>query len=347
MSNSKELQVAVVILNWNGVNHLQTYLPSVVAHTPPHVHLWVADNGSTDDSVNWLKINHSDDLNILELDENYGFAEGYNRALSEIDADVYVLLNSDVRIDGDWIDPVLKVMHNLNWDVASPAIVRDDNPEICEHAGAAGGLMDRDGFPFCYGRIFDELETLDDWLKCDREVFWASGACFFIRREAWQHAGGFDGSLFAHMEEIDLCWRLKNSGRRVGCAGSVQVRHLGGGTLQTSSPFKTFLNYRNNLLIQLKNRPGFWPGFLFRRMCLDGLAAWRSLAAGEWRQFLAIGRAHAAFYARLGKTLRQRKELKNSRTGQRNEAGWWSRSVTWAYFVNGHRRVRDLRPPLL
>ena len=215
MTQLNRSSVAVVILNWNGRHHLETYLPSVVAHTSSEHVIWVADNGSSDDSVSWLREHHSE-VKVLELGQNWGFAEGYNQALAHIDADVYVLLNSDVRVEGPWVEPVLAVMEAESWSVASPLIRQDLAPSLCEHAGAAGGWMDKDGYPFCLGRMFQTVETVDDWLMQNREVFWASGACFFIRKSAWLEANGFDGSLFAHMEEIDLCWRLKNRGHRVG-----------------------------------------------------------------------------------------------------------------------------------
>ena len=336
---------AVVILNWNGLAHLQTYLPSVVEHTPEPVALFVADNGSTDDSLAWVNATYSSRVQTIQLDRNYGFAEGYNRALEQVHAEVFVLLNSDVRIEGPWIEPVLACMDSHGWDVASPRVVQDVDPALCEHAGAAGGWMDRDGYPFCLGRMFGAVEPVDMWHRQDREVFWASGACFFIRKNAWDACEGFDGSLFAHMEEIDLCWRLKNQGRRVGCVGSVEVRHLGGGTLQSTSPFKTYLNFRNNLVVMLKNRAGFWPGFIFRRMALDGVAAWKMLLGGEWRQFLAVGRAHGAFYLRLSSTLRERNRLRGRKASKVNAVGWWSKSVVWAHFVKGKRRARDLNLP--
>lgn len=344
MASFEHSKVAVVILNWNGMDHLKTYLPSVLEHTPSEVAIWVADNGSTDDSVAWLKAAHADSVQVLELKENFGFAEGYNRALAQIDADTYVLLNSDVRIVEPWIEETLSAMDSNGWDVASPLVAQDVNPDLCEYAGAAGGFMDRDGYPFCAGRMFDVVEPVDDWLGRDREVFWASGACFFITRNAWVTSGGFDANLFAHMEEIDLCWRLKNLGHRIGCVGQVKVLHLGGGTLNTSSPFKTYLNFRNNLIILLKNKRGFWPWFMFRRMTLDGLAAWRMLFEGQVRHFLAVGRAHGAFYVRLMSTLRMRRTIKRSRVSSLGEVGLWPKSVTWARFGRGIKRVRDLHP---
>ena len=185
MTSPERPNVAVVILNWNGIDHLKTYLPSVLAHTSQDVAIWVADNGSSDDSVAWLTTTHADRVHVLELGENFGFAAGYNRALAQIDAEVYVLLNSDVRIVESWIEPTLSAMDAQGWDVASPLIAQDVNPDLCEHAGGAGGFMDRDGFPFCAGRMFDSVEPVDAWLARDREVFWASGACFFIRKHAW------------------------------------------------------------------------------------------------------------------------------------------------------------------
>jgi GT2 family glycosyltransferase len=347
MMRPTKSNVAVVVLNWNGLGHLQTYLPSVVKNTPGEVELWVADNGSTDNSVSWLRETYPDRVHVLELTENLGFAEGYNRALQAVKADMYVLLNSDVRVVGEWVNPVLEVMDREGWDVASPRVVQDADPATCEHAGAAGGWMDRDGYPFCLGRLFEAVEPVDSWHRRDREVFWASGACFFVRASAWHSVGGFDGSLFAHMEEIDLCWRVKNEGGRVGCVGTVEVQHLGGGTLQTSSPFKTYLNFRNNLVVMLKNRDGFWPGFMFRRMALDGIAAWRFLAGGDFRKFLAVGRAHFSFYRRLSGTLQTRRRLRRSPQRSPNSTGWWSQSVLWAYFIRGKRRARDLNLPNL
>lgn len=345
MASFEQSNVAVVILNWNGIDHLKTYLPSVLEHSPQDVTVWVADNGSTDDSVAWLEKAHSNAVQVLELGENWGFAAGYNRALAQIDAEVYVLLNSDVRIVEPWIEPTLTAMDEHGWDVASPLIAQDVNPTLCEHAGAAGGFMDRDGYPFCAGRMFDVVEPVDEWLARDREVFWASGACFFITKNAWMNSGGFDPTLFAHMEEIDLCWRLKNLGHQIGCAGQVKVLHLGGGTLNSSSPFKTYLNFRNNLIILLKNKPGLWPLFMFRRMTLDGLAAWRMLFEGQGRQFLAVGRAHGVFYLRLISTLRERRALRRKRVSSPNVVGWWPNSVTWARFGKGIKRVRDLDAP--
>ena len=225
--SQQDRRIAVVILNWNGRDHLETYLPSVLEHTLQDAEVWVADNGSTDDSLAWLASNHPE-VKTLALGRNWGFAEGYNKALFHVDADVHVLLNSDVRIVSRWVAPVLEVMDERGWSVASPLLVQDANPSLCEHAGAAGGWMDKDGFPFCLGRLFNEVEPVDAWHQQNREVFWASGAALFVRKSAWVEVGGLDGALFAHMEEIDLCWRLQSTGHRIGCVGQVSVQHLGG-----------------------------------------------------------------------------------------------------------------------
>ena len=340
---SQRSEVAVVVLNWNGLSHLQTYLPPLLAGTTEDIAIWVADNGSTDESMAWLASNHSDRVQLLPMAVNHGFAEGYNRALQEIDADTYVLLNSDVRVTPGWMDIVLQEMKVHGWSAASPLIVQDDDPRRCEHAGAAGGWMDGDGYPFCLGRIFGATEPVDGWHRQSRDVFWASGACFFIHKEAWQEADGFDGDLFAHMEEIDLCWRLQDLGHRIGCAGNATVQHLGGGTLQASSPFKTYLNFRNNLIVMLKNRQGWWPVFMFRRMTLDGMAAFRMLGSGDWRQFLAVGKAHGGLYLALPRVLKQRRALQKLRVRRGPLKGWWSGSIVWSHFIGGVQRARDLK----
>ena len=342
MDNHPSNRVAVVILNWNGIHHLQTYLPSVIQSCAEDAEIWVVDNGSTDESVVWLKSTHKDSVQVLELAKNFGFAEGYNQALRTISADMYVLLNSDVRMESPVVPKVVQIMQENNWSVASPMMVQDVNPDVCEHAGAAGGWIDRDGYPFCIGRVFDNVDHVDEWHQQNREVFWASGACFFITQEAWKLADGFDGSLFAHMEEIDLCWRIKNLGMRVGCVGEVAVRHLGGGTLKTASPFKTYLNFRNNLVILLKNKPGIWPIFMFRRMALDGVAALTMAMRGQWRQFLAVGRAHGAFYLRIPKVLRQRVTLRRNKSTSPNDTGLWHRSIVWARFIQGKKSALEL-----
>lgn len=331
-------QVVVAVLNWNGVHHLQRYLPGVVASSRGVARVAVIDNGSTDDSVAWLRA-HLPEVEVVALATNRGFAGGYNAGIAALEAEVFVLLNSDVRTEGDWIRPVLATMDRGNFTACQPLMRNDTDPELFEYAGAAGGYMDRDGFMFCAGRIFEVFESDEGQYAQDREVFWASGAALFIRAEAWREVGGLDEDFFAHMEEIDLCWRLKNRGYRVGVCGSSAVFHLGGGTLQKISPFKTYLNFRNNLFLLLKNhhlRP--WPWMLLRRMLLDGVAAWKFLFEGSPRLFLAVFHAHKDFYRSFPSMLRKRnaeeKSIKVAGSAI-NSAGLYRRSILVDYFFRG------------
>lgn len=338
--------VVVAVLNWNGINHLQRYLPGVVASSRGVARVAVIDNGSTDASVAWLRAT-CPEVEVIELSENRGFAGGYNAGLAAVEAEVYVLLNSDVRTEGDWIRPVLETMDREDYAACQPLIRNDTDPELFEYAGAAGGYMDRDGFMFCAGRIFEVFETDEGQYAQDREVFWASGAALFIRAEAWRSVGGLDEDFFAHMEEIDLCWRLKNRGHRVGVCGSSAVFHLGGGTLQKISPFKTYLNFRNNLFLLLKNHHRSpWPGTLLRRMALDGIAAWKFLFEGNGKLFLAVFHAHMDFYRKIGPMLRKRSAEVTEIQGLgavRNAVGWYRRSILVDYFLRG-RQTFDALP---
>ena len=318
MTTSTSPRVAVVILNWNGRHHLETYLPSVVEHSREHAEVVVVDNGSTDDSTTWLKEHHPS-VRVVELDENKGFAGGYNDGLERVTADVFVLLNSDVRVSPNWIPPVLEMMHNEGYVACQPLIRNDTDPELFEYAGAAGGFIDRDGFTFCAGRIFEVFETDAGQYNANREVFWASGAALFIQAEAWREVGGLDEDFFAHMEEIDLCWRLKNRGYRIGACGQSVVFHLGGGTLQKISPFKSYLNFRNNLYMLVKNhhQRALYP-MLFRRMVLDGVAALKFLVEGSTPLFAAVWKAHRDFKANF-RTMKNRRSKKSVRVAPRRE----------------------------
>lgn len=340
--------VAVAILNWNGLAHLQTYLPSVVLNSP-EAQVVVIDNGSTDDSVAWVRSAHPS-VQIVQLEKNLGFAGGYNAGLSQLCADVYVLLNSDVRVTPGWIPPVLDMLRS-GYTACAPKLRNDSDPELLEYAGAAGGYMDRDGFMFCAGRIFEVFESDAGQYDKDREVFWASGAALFVRADAWHAVGGLDEDFFAHMEEIDLCWRLKNRGHRVGSCGRSTVYHLGGGTLQKINPFKTYLNFRNNLFLLLKNHHrAWWPWMLLRRMVLDGIAALKFLAEGNGDLFRAVFKAHMAFYGAFMITLaKRRSERKDISTGRHagplapyNYAGWYRRSILWDYFFKNRLTFDEL-----
>ncbi|MBQ5898985.1 MAG: glycosyltransferase family 2 protein [Alistipes sp.] len=246
---------AVVILNWNGRQHLEQFLPSVVQHTPPQVRIIVADNGSTDDSLSFIE-RHYPTIEIIRLAENYGFAEGYNRALEQVDAEFFVLLNSDVEVTAGWIEPLVATLTNhRNVAAVAPKLRSYGRREYFEYAGAAGGYIDILGYPFCRGRILSTLEEDKGQYDTPQEVFWASGAAFCCRADVFRRLGGFDADFFAHMEEIDLCWRMQLSGYKIMVEPRSMVYHLGGGTMPNESPRKLYLNYRNNLSMLFKCAP--------------------------------------------------------------------------------------------
>jgi GT2 family glycosyltransferase len=334
-------QVAVVILNWNGENHLRNFLPEVIQHSAPHADVWVIDNASTDDSVALLK-KEFPEVHLVQLKENFGFAGGYNKGLAQIKSDLFVLLNTDVQVTPNWIPPVLEFMELQDLAACQPKILNYNNKEWFEYAGASGGFIDRDGFIFCAGRIFDSFEQDHGQYNKDKEVFWASGACLFIRSELYFKVGGFDQDFFAHMEEIDLCWRLKNRGYRIGASGKSHVYHVGGGTLHKYNPFKTYLNFRNNLFLLTKNyhhRP-FVP-LLFRRLFLDGLAAFRFIIEGNWNYFKAVLKAHVSFYFSFRKTLKKRK-IEHRALQSPNLTGWYTKSVIFDYYLNKKHSFQEL-----
>ncbi len=307
MSNSR---VAVVILNFNGKEFLEKFLPSVTKCSVNH-EIYVADNNSSDDSVTFLKSNYPS-VQIIQNSNNSGFAQGYNDALKKVTAEYYVLLNSDVEVSESWIEHVITLMDsNPAIAACQPKILDFNNRTKFEYAGAAGGFIDKYGYPFCRGRVFNSLEEDTNQYNTITEVFWATGACMFVRSKAFWEVGGFDGDYFAHMEEIDLCWRLKNIGYKIYVEPKSVVYHVGGGTLNKLSSRKTFLNFRNNLTTLTKNHPS---GFLFFkiifRMKLDGIAAFKFLLDGQPKHFFAVIRAHFAFYSWLPKTLAKRKQAK-------------------------------------
>ncbi len=322
----------VVILNWNGVEHLSAFLPSVVEHTPPHVGVVVADNGSTDDSVEMLR-ERFPSVEILRLDANYGYAGGYNRALALLEADYYVLMNSDVEAAPGWLEPLERAMDaDPSLAAVSPKLLSFARRGHFEYAGAAGGFMDFLGYPFCRGRILQAVERDLGQYDTPRDVFWASGACMMVRAEYFRTAGGFDEAFFAHMEEIDLCWRMQLRGWRVAVEPASAVYHLGGGTLPNDNPRKLYLNYRNNLSMLYKNlAPGRRESVLFVRMVLDGLSALVFLAQGRPSFFSAVFRAHMDFH-------RRRPELQRLRAGIQESAvarakGIYCGSILFRYFT--------------
>lgn len=297
------MKVAIVILNWNGIGFLQKYLPILCANTPQEdAAVIVADNGSTDGSVAWLKENFSD-LQLIEFTENYGFTGGYNRALAQIEAEYFILLNSDIRIPDstpsfNWLQPLVGFMEsNPEVGICQPKMLSEANPRFFEYAGACGGFIDQYGFPFCRGRILSCVEEDNGQYDTPMKIFWASGACMMIRSKIWRELGGLDESFFAHMEEIDLCWRAQLYGYEVWAVPQSHVFHVGGGTLPNNSPRKLYLNYRNNLLMLYKNLPinNSRNALIFKRMCIDGLSGVAYLLQGKFSYYKAVLKGHKDF----------------------------------------------------
>ncbi len=290
------MKVAIVILNWNGRHMLERFLPSVVQHCPDFAEVIIADNGSSDDSIPFLR-QHYPTLRLILHDKNYGFADGYNKALAQVDADYFVLLNDDVEVSHGWVEKVVSLMDNdPSIAVAQPKLLMYDSRQTFEYAGGAGGFIDKLGYPFCRGRIFGTLEADTRQYDDCREVFWASGAAMFVRASVWRELGGLDGDFFAHMEEIDFCWRCKNKGYKAVCCPDATVYHVGGGTLPKSSPFKTQLNFRNNLAMLYKNLPSNrLHRVIALRFVLDWVAALSFLLKGNAGECRAVFKAHKEF----------------------------------------------------
>ena len=333
--------MAIVVLNWNGAGFLRRFLPGVVAHADG-ARIVVADNASTDDSVELLARDFPL-VELLLLERNFGFCEGYNQALAQVDSDFFVLLNSDVEVTLGWLRP-LRALLEAHPRIAAvqPKIVAQADPTRFEYAGAGGGYLDRLAYPFCRGRLFDTLELDHGQYDDPRPVAWASGACLLVRRAAWQALGGLEPAFFAHMEEIDFCWRLQNAGQEVWYHGGSAVRHVGGGTLPKTNPRKTYLNFRNGLALLYKNTASpELAGALLLRLLLDGVAGLRFLAGGQLGDFWAVLRAHFSFYGHLGYWRRRRRAARpHLRVAER--AGVYAGSVVWAYFGRGRRTFGEL-----
>ncbi len=336
------MKCAVVILNWNGEKMLRQFLPSVVLYTHgPDATVIVADNGSTDNSLQILQ-DEFPTVKVLDLGHNYGFAEGYNQAIQQIEAEYIVLLNSDVEVTENWFTPVLSYMdEHLNVVAAQPKILKwtkDEGARGFEHAGAAGGFMDCLGYPFCRGRILDYVEEDHGQYDTIIDTFWASGACLFIRRDAYIANGGLDADFFAHMEEIDLCWRLNARGHKLVCLPESTVYHLGGGSLPYNNPRKTFLNFRNNLLMIYKNAPAnVLYKILFTRFVMDYAAALVYLLKGEGQQFMSVIKARWDYH-RLKKQFRPKRKENMQRTTVPHPATIIHRSIIWDFYIRGMRK---------
>lgn len=300
------MKIAVVILNWNGKKLLEQFLPSVVAFSA-EADVYVADNASDDDSVAWVEA-HFPTVKVISNKQNFGFAQGYNEALKLVNADIFALVNSDVEVTENWLRPIIDTFKTESETAIIQSKIRDfKRKDYFEYAGAAGGFIDKYGYPFCRGRIFDTIEKDTKQYDYNCEIFWASGACFFVRSAVYRELGGFDPDFFAHQEEIDFCWRAFNKGHRAKYVADSLVFHVGGATLQQGSPRKTYLNFRNSLLMLTKNLPKpALINILLLRLMLDGLAGLQFLFKGQAAHCLAILRAHFSFYAVFWKTLKKR-----------------------------------------
>lgn len=346
-------KVALVILNWNGIKHLRRFLPSVMTSIYSNLDIVVGDNASTDGSLDFLRQEYPT-IRIIQNDQNYGFTGGYNRILERVQADYYVLLNSDVEVNSGWITPVINLMESdPNIAVAAPKILAFNQQTHFEHAGAAGGFIDKFGYIFCRGRMFYDVEEDKQQYQQSDEVFWATGAAMFIKKHCWEEAGGFDDRFFAHMEEIDLCWRLKNMGYKVMYCAESEVFHLGGGTLNVENPFKTYLNFRNNLLLLQNNLP-FWRGLLIItiRIWMDLMAIFRFLGEGKRKDAWAVSRAHQNFIWNFFSS--RRSEIMDKKIAARNKKalnkstnrlkGMYKNSIVWDFFIKKKKHFTELDP---
>lgn len=336
-------KLSIVILNWNGAEMLRQFLPSVVAHSKGEgIEVCVADNASTDNSLEVMR-QEFPDVRLILMDKNYGFAEGYNRALAEIDAEYCLLLNSDVEVTDGWLAPMLDYM-DVHPEVAAcqPKIRSWHRREEFEHAGACGGFMDKYGYPFCRGRMMSTVEVDEGQYDTTIPIFWATGAALLVRTADYREAGGLDSRFFAHMEEIDLCWRLRSRGRGIVCIPQSVVYHVGGATLNKENPRKTYLNFRNNLLMLYKNLPEEELSSVMRiRCCLDMVAALQYLLKGEWGNVRAVFRARKDYRAmRLSyQSVRAENLSKTIQPTQPERLPW---SLLWRYYAKGVKRFSGL-----
>ena len=336
-------KLAIVILNWNGAKMLRQYLPNVLQYSRDEAVVYVADNASTDDSVALLK-EQFPEVRLILLDKNWGFAEGYNQALKMIDAEYYLLLNSDIEVTHHWLTPMIEYMDN-HAEVAAcqPKLLSIYDRDRFEYAGASGGFLDRFGYPFCRGRIFDTVEADNGQYDDAAEILWATGAALMIRSKDYWEAGGLDARFFAHNEEIDLCWRLRIRGRRIMCLPESYVYHVGGGTLPKSNPMKTFLNFRNNLTMLYKCLPEEELASVMRwRWVLDYMAAWEMLILKRnIGDFKAIYRARRAFQRWKKDFEADRKAIQSSRKAEKiPEQRMFS--LLWQYYVKGRKTFAQL-----
>lgn len=329
-------------MNFNGENWLKQFLPDFIEHSSKHADVVVIDNGSTDDSLKIIS-SFEQKVNLVKLDHNLGFAGGYNEGLKQLDHEFFVIVNSDIQVTNGWLSPLLNVLvNNKNVVAVQPKILSFDRKEEFEYAGAAGGFIDKFGYPFCRGRIVNHIEKdLGQFNNC-HEVFWASGACMAVKAKDFFEIGGFDHDFFAHMEEIDLCWRWKNKGKSIMYTSESVVYHVGGGTLSYESPQKTFLNFRNSLWMIHKNYEGT-PPLLFKviaRMTLDQIAFFRFLSMGKVHNAISILKAHYHYYKSIRKLKKKRKAI--PKMGIQKMNGYSNKFIIWEYFIKQNRTFKSI-----
>lgn len=333
-------EIAVVILNWNGKALLEKFLPSVIRHSEAAA-IYVADNASTDDSINFLKT-HYPAVKILQNNENSGYAKGYNQALKQVDEELLCLLNNDVEVTENWLTPILTLFNSEpNTAIIQPKILDFKNKGYFEYAGAGGGFIDKYGFPYCRGRIFDTIEKDLEQYNDTTPIFWASGACFFIRKSVFHELHGFDESYFAHMEEIDLCWRAHNYGYTTKYMGTSTVYHVGGATLSNTDPKKTYLNFRNSLFTLTKNVPGYIFLLIFTRLVLDGIAGLKFLTEFKFAHVIAIIKSHGNYYLNLQQLLKKRQNLKKHVPTVPPSKYYHVTSIVWLYFGKNYKKFNE------
>jgi len=337
-------KTAIVILNWNGIDYLKRFLGTAVRNSSsPGNAIYVADNGSTDGSADWISMNFPD-VGLIKFDKNLGYAGGYNMALQQIDSEYFILLNSDIEVTEGWTTPLISFMDNNN-DVAScqPKILSWYKKEYFEYAGAAGGYIDIYGYPFCRGRLFNSIEKDKGQYDTPREVFWTSGACMIVRAESWRKCNGFDVDFFAHMEEIDLCWRFHLAGYRVSYIPEPVVYHIGGGVLPYDSPFKTYLNFRNSLFLLYKNLPDKKLRYiLLIRKVLDGVAALTFLVSGKFSNIKSVWRAHMDYYKNLN-SLKMKREGIRRLSAVQSIHTIMNKSIVFEFYIKGIRTFDKLK----
>jgi len=332
------LKLAVVILNWNGKQLLEQFLPAIVNHSQKVAEIYVADNASTDNSIEFIRSNYPQ-VKIIQNSDNGGYAKGYNESLQHIDADIYALVNSDIEVTENWLGPIIEEFKNSeNTAIIQPKILDFNNKTKFEYAGAAGGFLDFFGYPYCRGRIFNSLENDNHQYNDTIDIFWASGACFFIRSNVFHQLEGFDEQFFAHQEEIDLCWRAKNEGLNIKYIGASTVFHVGGATLNEVSPRKTFLNFRNSLFTATKNLPKRYLFLvLLSRLLLDAVAGLKFIFDLKPLHTWAIIKAHFSFYRYMPTMIKKRRKISYN-----SNQYYHSKSIVWQHFILGRRQFEQI-----